>query len=213
MSSAADEQSFDVFNYLSVVTSIILGLGLAHLLDGYARLIQSGNSLSVSWVYKGWVVVLLPLYVLYWWVFWDYRNRVHWTFLRFCFLLVGPVGISLVTSLLLPDTIEQARLDLNAHYLQSRRWLFGLWMMLQVWGILLAPWLKDGFKRASFLNRYKYAQSILLLALVAGFLSTTPLKPPFLLDGVILVIFWIDLIYLLRAHRWRLTANESSTHG
>jgi hypothetical protein len=202
MCESGDQKQLEVFNYLSVVTSIILGLGLGHLLIGCARLIHVRESLSAFWLYVGWVVLLLPVYVTYWWAFWDYRKQVIWTFWGFFFLLIGPIGLYLITSLLLPDTSNQASFNAIAHYLNVRSWFFGLWAVLQVWGIMLSPWLKDGFKRASFFNHYKYAQYILLVALITGFLSATPSRPAFLLDSGVLVTFWIVLIYLLGAHRW-----------
>jgi len=201
MSEFDEKKQGEVFNYLSVVTSIILGLGLGHLLIGCARLIHARELLVVPWLYMGWVVLLLPVYLAYWWAFWDYRKQVRWTFMAFLFLLIGPIGLYLITALLLPDISNQASFKADAHYLNIRRWFFGLWSVLQVWGIMLSPWLRDGFKGASFLNRYKYAQYILLVALVAGFFSVAPPGPTFLLDTCILVIFWLVLIYLLSAHR------------
>ncbi|HEY9380849.1 MAG TPA: hypothetical protein VIQ01_06340 [Burkholderiales bacterium] len=194
----------EAFNYLSVVISIILGLGIGDLLSGCARLIYARESLAINWLYGAWVVLLLPVYLVYWWAFWDYRKQVRWTFIAFFFLLVGPIGLYLITVLLLPETSPQRPFDASAHYLQIRRWFFGLWALLQVWGILLAPWLKEGFTRAAFLNRYKYAQYILLAALLAGFFSTTPSSVPSRLDTAILAIFWIVLLYLLGTHRRQL---------
>jgi hypothetical protein len=196
-----EKKQGEVFNYLSVVTSIILGLGLGHLLTGCARLIQARETVFVSWLYMGWIVILLPVYLTYWWVFWDYRKQVTWTFVIFFFLLIGPIGLYLNTALLLPDITNQASFNTTAHYLKIRPWLFGLWVLLQVWGVMLSPWLKDGFKRASFFNRYKLAQYILLIALGAGFFINTPPEPPFILDIIILVIFWLVLVYLISAHR------------
>lgn len=207
MSEAEEKRRGEIFNYLSVVTSIILGFGLGQLLTGYARLIQVRESLDIPYLYLGWVALLLPVYLAYWWAFWDYRKQVRWTFVAFLALLSGPIGLYLITALLLPDVINQAWFNATENYLNIRRWFFGLWALLQVWGIALSPWLKDGFKKASFLNRYKYAQYILLCALVAGFVSDAPAGPPFLLDTGILVIFWGALLYLLGAHRQFLRAN------
>lgn len=201
MSEPDEKKQVELFNYLSVVTSIILGLGLGHLLTGCARLIYSRESLTTSWLYMGWVVLLLPVYVTYWWAFWDYQKKVRWTFMGFFFLLIGPTGLYLITTLLLPDTNSKSTFDATEHYLSIRQWFFALWVVLQVWGIMLSPWLKDGIKRASFLNSYKYAQYILLVALVSGFLMVPLSSRSLILDTVILSIFWIVLIYLISSHR------------
>lgn len=201
MPESDEKKQAEVFNYLSAITSVILGLGLTHLLAGYARLIYTQESICLPWLYTGWIVLLLPVYFIYWWAFWDYRKLGRWTFTAFSFLLIGPIGLYLITVLLLPDKINQPLFDVHAHYLNIRHWHFGLWAALQIWGILLSPLLKEGFKISSLLNRYKYAQYILLSALVVGFFNATLLKPSFILDTGILIIFWIVLLYVLSAHR------------
>lgn len=201
MQKVENKNRTEVFNYLSVVTSIILGQGLGNLLVGYAQLIQFREAVTFSWPYLGWIVLLLPVYVTYWWALWDYRNNVRWTFLGFFFLLIGPIGLYLITALLLPDNGKQVLNNEATYYMSIRSWLFGLWVILQVWGIMLSPWLKDGFKRVSFLNRYKYSQYFLLVVLLVGSLCGTQQNPPFLLDAGVVTIFGIVLIYLLSSHR------------
>ena len=39
----------DIFEYVAVLTSIIIGLGIAHLLRGVARLIQHPDTEPVYW--------------------------------------------------------------------------------------------------------------------------------------------------------------------
>jgi len=201
MSNFSDKKTIEIFNYLSVVISIILGLGLGHLLTGCARLISARESLTMSWLYVGWVMLLFPLYVTYWWAFWDYRKQVNWTFVAFFFLLIGPICLYLITAMLLPDISNKNSFNATAHYLNIRTWFFALWAVLQFWGIMLSPWLKDGIKKASFFNRYKYAQYILLVALVSGLFIDIFSSQLLLIDECILIIFWIVLIYLLSTHR------------
>jgi len=194
----------EVFNYLGVVTSIILGLGIGRLLTGCARLIQARDFIPFSALYVWWLVLLFPLYVTYWWTFWDFRIQARWTFLSFFFLVSGPIALYLITVLLLPDFNayeQQVVFKPIEHYTNIRNWFFGLFAMLQVWGILLSPCLKTGFKQSSFLDSYKYAQYMLLAALIVGTLSSPSAKSMLVLDSSILVIFWFVLLYLLSVHR------------
>ena len=201
MSDSGEEKQVEIFNYLSVIISIILGLGLGHLLTGCARLIATRQTLTISWLYVSWIVLLFPVYVTYWWAFWDYRKHVHWSFVSFFFLLIGPTGLYLITALLLPDLSNKICFNATAHYLNIRYWFFVLWIVLQIWGIMLSPWLKEGIKLTSFLNRYKYAQYLLLLALVSGFFNVVLSRQNLLVDTGALSIFWLVLVYLLSAHR------------
>src|SRR5690606_2984758 len=197
MSTPKQKPASEVFNYLTVLTSVVLGLGLSHLLIGYARIIQTPNMLAESWLYTGWLILLLPLYFTYWWAFWDYREQVRWSFVGFSFMLLGPVTLYLITALYLPDNFTDDPSGIRDHYIQIRPWTYGLWIGLQIWGILLAPWLKQGLKWSSFFTRYKIAQFILLLFLLTGYF----LNFNWILDGSILVVFWLVLIYILTAHR------------
>jgi predicted phage tail protein len=40
-----------IFEYVAVLTSIIIGLGIAHLLQGVARMIQRQDTEPVYWVH------------------------------------------------------------------------------------------------------------------------------------------------------------------
>ena len=45
----------DIFEYISVLTSIIIGLGIAHLLRGVASLVQHPGRHRIYWVHLVWV--------------------------------------------------------------------------------------------------------------------------------------------------------------
>jgi hypothetical protein len=193
-----NEEQSKVFDYLSVLTSVIIGFGLSNLLAGYASLIQAWRTVVPCWLYFAWIILLLPLYFIYWWSFWDYRKQVKWTFFGFSFLLSGPIVLYIVTSLLLPSPTVGASFNSFIFYLNVRHWMFGLWIILQIWGILLAPYLKTGFKWGSFFNSYKFAQYILLAAFTVGLFSS---GHSLAVDAGILVIFYLVLIYLMNTHR------------
>lgn len=196
MASDVPKSDTEVFNYLTVLTSVVLGLGLTHLLVSYAQLIRLNAVLTLPWLYIGWIVLLLPLYFTYWWTFWDYRKRIRWSFMAFSAMLASPVALYLITALYLPDPIDQT-FNAQQHYLDVRRWTLVLWVGLQIWGIVLGPWLKDEFRIESFGNRYKLAQCFLLVMLIAG--ALTGYSPQ--MDGLILIAFWAVLLYILAAHR------------
>ncbi|HKR55398.1 MAG TPA: hypothetical protein VJS20_03795 [Gemmatimonadales bacterium] len=201
MTNPVREEPMEAFNYLTVVTSIILGLGLSNLLVACAWLIQGKAGQPVPFEYVVWLVLLFALYITYWWAFWDYRGQVRWTLLSFFIMLAGPTGLFVITSLVIPDTTSQS-FDPTAHYLGVRRLLFGGWAVLQVWGIILAPLLKDGFKWSSFLNRYKYAQYLLLSTFLWGMYYPQNGQESPIVDLGVPIVLAVVLTYMLGAHRW-----------
>ena len=57
----------DAFSYLSVLLSIILGLGLTQLLTAVGRVIRHRDRVRVDWLPMLWAGVLLVVYVQVWW--------------------------------------------------------------------------------------------------------------------------------------------------
>jgi hypothetical protein len=67
----------DSFSYLSVLISIVLGLGAANLLTGLARIVQMRTRVTMYWPTIVWALTLLVIHVQTWWTMFG---------LRFCFL-------------------------------------------------------------------------------------------------------------------------------
>src|SRR5690349_21520109 len=57
----------DAFSYLSVLLSIILGLGLTQVLTAVGRVIRHRDRVRVDWLPMLWAGVLLVVYVQVWW--------------------------------------------------------------------------------------------------------------------------------------------------
>ena len=48
----------DAFEYISILTSIIIGLGMAQLLLGVSRIIQHPEDARPYWVHLSWVLTM-----------------------------------------------------------------------------------------------------------------------------------------------------------
>ncbi|MDB6056679.1 MAG: hypothetical protein JWO95_523 [Verrucomicrobiales bacterium] len=194
------EKPLDLFNYLSVLTSIVLGLGVTGYFAHFAKLLGNRDHVKWSGLYGAWISLFFPLYVLYWWTFWDYRNQLEWKYFDFLFLIIGPGCLVLVTELFFPE-IERPRqhLDLEKHYFSVQRPLFTMWSILQIWGIFCRPLLRDGLKWSSFLNGYKFSQCILLCFLAGGIFVK---KRWF--HFLIISVFWAVILYIIIAIRLKI---------
>jgi hypothetical protein len=122
-------RSTEEFQYLAVLLSIILGLGLTQLLTGIGRLVQARARVRAYWPVLVWAGVLLLVHVQAWWAMVELRAHAPWTFLAFGVVLLTPTGLYLMSALVLPDVAEATapgeRLDLRAHYYAQARWFFG----------------------------------------------------------------------------------------
>ena len=84
------------FEYLSVLISIILALGMTRVLGGVGEMLQARSHRRIYWVHAIWIVNLFLYLVIAWWIFYRWRNQQPWTFFLFVFVLFGlftPVDI------------------------------------------------------------------------------------------------------------------------
>ena len=116
----------DPFEYLSVLVSIIIGLGLSHLLASAARLIQMRSRVRFHAPALLWMVLLFLLQVQIWWAAFGDRGEEVWNFFDFLSFLLIPVVAYLLTYLLVPDLETESAIDLGASYHRNRGWFFGL---------------------------------------------------------------------------------------
>ena len=114
------------FEHLAVLISIVLGLGLTHLLTSVYRLVQARGRVRLYWLPLVWTALLFITQVEWWWAYFDLRERTTWNFFHFLFILLSPVTLYLAAGFVLPE-IEQGRdYDLRAYYYANHRWLFGI---------------------------------------------------------------------------------------
>ena len=120
------------FSYLSVLVSIILGLGITRLLTGLGQQIEFRDSVRFYWPSLVWAVTLLLVHVQAWWSMFGMRDHVGWTFVQFLVVLLQPITLYLLAALVLPTATPGAPVDLRTHYFEQARWFFSLFGALLV---------------------------------------------------------------------------------
>jgi len=67
------------FEYVSVLLSIVLALGVAHILMGITALIENWGRIERYWVFLGWCLLTLAIHVGYWTALWRFHDRPEWS--------------------------------------------------------------------------------------------------------------------------------------
>ena len=106
----------DAFSYLSVLISIILGLGITQLLTGLGRLLQARGGTRLYGPAVTWIALLLLVHVQTWWTMFGLRGVRGWTFGAFLMVLLQPAVLYLMAALAVPDVSAGAAVDLRANY-------------------------------------------------------------------------------------------------
>ena len=122
----------DAFSYLSVLLSIILGLAITQILQGFRDLMQARTRLRLYWPSLLWAILLLVICVQEWWAMFGWKNYRPWTFTGFSMMLGQTVATYLAAALVLPDTRGDEPIDLRAYYYANHRWLFASFGMVVV---------------------------------------------------------------------------------
>ncbi len=116
----------DVFTYLSVLISIVIGFGMSQILAGVVRVLHHRRSAKIYWPTLLWALNLFLLLTLVWWSDFSLLHHDHWTFAIFLTTLALPTVLYINASLLLPGSERAANASMESVYADNRRLFFGL---------------------------------------------------------------------------------------
>jgi hypothetical protein len=113
--------------YLSVLVSIIIGMGLSHLLSSLARLIVARARVRIYWVSLVTAAVTFLAHVQFWWSTYDYDEAILGNFFSFLVFLLAPILLYLMAVLVFPDFDDDvANVSMYDHYFSVRPWFFAV---------------------------------------------------------------------------------------
>ena len=158
-----------LFEFVSVMASIVLSLSLAIFLEGVTRLLRAPEGFRVSGQHAMWATSLFVTHFLVWWAVWDYRE-VSWTFPRFLALASTPLRLLFLSSLVLPGRAERSAVDLGQYFDQVRRWFTVGYALLFFIFIIDGPLI---FASEEFWNAYRVPQTLALLAALVALRATS----------------------------------------
>ncbi|MEJ2203898.1 MAG: hypothetical protein P8170_07295 [Gemmatimonadota bacterium] len=113
------------FEYLAVLVSIVLGLGITHLLSGVGRTIHRRGQYKLDAVHSIWTAATFTILVLNWWVFFESRSFSNWSFGIFLVVIVWAVQYYLMAVVLYPPDMAEGE-DYGAIFERNRRWFLAL---------------------------------------------------------------------------------------
>jgi len=142
----------DRFEYVMVLISIILGLGIAHVLLGVGgiidRRVDRRSPLGLSLAHAVWLVHTFVWMVLFWW--WEFRFSIlntEWSVGLYFFLVTYSVVLFLMAVILVPRTWDGVA-DLGQYFIERRAWFYSLLLAATALDIVDA-FVKGGWDYAS----------------------------------------------------------------
>jgi hypothetical protein len=159
-----------IFEYVSVLTSIIIGLGLTVLLRGISVLIQHPGRAKADWTHLLWALYVFQS--LTWWWWFQFRlDGVEWTSTLYLFVILYAVVSYLLCAVLFPTDVEGY--DGYQDYFMSRRgWFFSLLLLTTAIDVVDTA-LKGADYFASLGVEYPLAQSVTMGVYALGIYSAS----------------------------------------
>lgn len=111
------------FEYVSVLISIILGLGITLILTGLAEIIKRLGTIKIYWPYIIWIVLVFVLHLQEWWITYELKSVTRWSLQSFLFVVSYPILLFILANLLFPAEWS-VNLDLKAFYFKNSNKLF-----------------------------------------------------------------------------------------
>jgi cell division protein FtsW (lipid II flippase) len=110
----------DAFGYISVIFSVVIGLGMSQLLTGMVELVKARRRVKFYWVHLLWVTLTFTGHIFLWWTMWNLRLLKDWHFFSFLLLLLAPVMLFVAASFLIPKLEPDDYLDLRHYFIENK---------------------------------------------------------------------------------------------
>lgn len=121
-----------VFEYIGVLVSVIMGLGITHLATGTSKLIQHRYEVRLYLPHMLWTLNILIFILLIWWGMFNWSNHENWFAYEYLFIALYAIVMFFLASLLYPWDMAKD-VDVREHFFGNRTWFFGV--LLVAWGI------------------------------------------------------------------------------
>lgn len=114
-----------IFEYLGVLISVIMGLGITHLATGAAKLIQHRDSVRLYLPHALWTINVLLFILLIWWGMFWWSGHDSWYAYEYLFITFYAIVLFLLASILYPWDMKED-FDVREYFLKNRRWFYGV---------------------------------------------------------------------------------------
>lgn len=126
----------DAFAYLSVLLSIVIGLAMAEILQGYGLLLVSRAKVKLYAPPLIWSATMLLMATQFWWASFGLAYREHWNFAAFCAVLLQTIMMYMGSALVLPNARSDQNIDLREHYYREAGPFFTFGLMFLAIGFI-----------------------------------------------------------------------------
>ena len=126
-----------LFEFLMVLVSVVIGLGLTEILTGAANLLRARSEVRFYWIHVLFQCGVFFALLQQWWEFWDMEGMGQISFLAVLAVMAPPIFLFLIAHLLYPAEADGT--DLEQYYFRQSPLLWGLVVAGTLEGTFLKP--------------------------------------------------------------------------
>lgn len=113
-----------IFEYLGVLISVIMGLGITHLATGATKLIQHRDDVRLYLPHALWTINILMYILLIWWGMFWWSGHEDWYAYEYLFITLYAIVLFFLASMLYPWDMK-GDIDVRKYFFKNRLWFFG----------------------------------------------------------------------------------------
>ena len=110
-----------LFEFLLVIFSIVIGIGIAELVKGIARLLRTHRIDEIGVIVPSLTVLVFLIYLQFFWESWSLQDKTEWTFPAMLLFLIPPVLINLVAHIMFPNADDKKSVEDTAVPLRTKK--------------------------------------------------------------------------------------------
>lgn len=137
------------FEYVSILISIILGLGITQILSSFSDLLYHHKKVKFYSPHTIWILFVLFLHIQDWFVTYQIKDKTAWSLPELVFILLYPITLFIAAKMLLPTNNEEERFDMKLFYFSQFPMIF---LLISI-SILLSILFNLFFLKASVLQQ------------------------------------------------------------
>jgi hypothetical protein len=183
------------FEYVSILVSIILGLGITQILSVVSDLVFDTPKVKFYFPHTVWVMFLLFLHIQDWFISYQLKDIPVWYLPELFFILSYPVLLFVLSKVITPQEDDVDRTDLKVYYYRRYPTIFGLMSGSVLLSILFNAYLL----KLSLLDQWPLA---VFLALLLGLMRFKTQKESVHIAFASLLILGVGAAIWLERFNW-----------
>ncbi|WP_143520077.1 hypothetical protein [Reichenbachiella sp. 5M10] len=118
------------FEYVVVMITLILGLGMTQLLNGVADMVAHYDKIKFSYAHSLLISVVFLVTLQDWWYSYQYSKQIEeWTLPIVLSLLSFPILLFVETRLLFPTGSRSQETDMEVYFQENWKWIYSIFVM------------------------------------------------------------------------------------